>query len=152
MGHTAVPLQPPLAPARRKVRRRKRLDVPYPIRQEVIRFARSLRKNFTSYFVKGSCLKYAVTNLLRSHLPPLPRKPGRPGSPEVLRASRLYNELRRTAPHQSDRDRWRIIFPKVIEGHGGMTAVQRRDAEQQLRDRVRWLRQWRRRGRKARRT
>jgi hypothetical protein len=152
MGHTGVPLRPPLVPARRKIRRRKRLDVPGPIRREVIGFARTLRKNFAAYFVGSPASKYAVTNLLRSHLPPLPRRRGRPARPEVTQALKMLAHLRRTRPGEPAQALWPFVYSAIINGHGAMNPAEQRDAEQQLRERVRWRRRSRRRARRLRRT
>jgi hypothetical protein len=114
-------------------------------------FARSLRKDFAAIFAGNPALKYSLIGLLRSKLPPLARKPGRPGSAVVTGALKLYSKRRRAFPGESDRERWAAIYTAVIEGHGQMKQVERRDAEQLLRDRVRWRLRWhRRRKRKVR--
>jgi hypothetical protein len=109
-------------------------------------FAESLRKEFAPFFARNLALKHSVTGLLRSKLPPLPRRRGRPGYPDVTRALKLYKKRKRLFPGEPDRVRWAAIYEAVIEGHSQMNPVERRDAEQLLRERVWWrLRsRWRR--------
>src|SRR5215831_2951336 len=108
-------------------RRRKRPPVPEPICGQVNAFARRLRRDFAAIFAGTPALKYSVVGLLRSKLPPLPRKPGRPGSAVVTDALKLYKKRKRLFPGEPDRERWAAIYEAAIPGHAQMNPVQKRD-------------------------
>jgi hypothetical protein len=63
----------------------------------------------------------------------------------VTAALKLYSKRRRAFPGESDRERWAAIYSTVITGHAQMGPMELRDAEQLLRDRVRWRLRWQRR-------
>jgi hypothetical protein len=140
MDQIGRPLRPPLAPVKSKVRRRKRESIPEQLRQEVIAFAQRLQGNFAGLFHADPRLKHYVSRLLASTLPPPPRHPGRPGYHYVTQALSLLDELRRRHPGKSHRWRWKRVYPAVIQNYDSMNKVERRGAQQELRDRVRWRR------------
>jgi hypothetical protein len=142
-------LRPPLAPVRAKPRRRKREAIPEEVQREVLAFGERLEGSHGAVFAANPRMKRAISRLLASILPPLPRPPGRPGFPEVTKAGRLFDELRRAHPGEPYCSIWRRIYPAAIEGYSSLDKLERRAAEQELRDRVRWRRRWRRRSLKS---
>jgi hypothetical protein len=86
----------------------------------------------------------------QSRLPKTRRSnPDRPTSPETTapgaagatggeEAIRLLKVFRRKYPNERPAERWASIYPQVIPGYGNMNAVEQRDAQERLRERVRW--------------
>jgi hypothetical protein len=142
-------LYPPLI-APRQAPRRHRSVIHAKVSKEVRECASRLRRKFAALFAADPRLRRSVGRLIERQLPPRGRRRGRPGYPEVTRALRLFAGFRRTHPGEPAQGLWALVYPAVIEGHGTMSPVERRDAEQQLRERVRWRRRSRRRARRMR--
>jgi hypothetical protein len=141
-------LRPSLARAPGKARRRE--AVPDLLREEVISFGRLLAELFGPALTANPGLKFAAARLFAAQLPPLPRPPGRPGYKQVNEAIRLREEATRLHPERSHKQIWQAVYPTVIFGYHSLPAPERRDAEDQLRQRVRWrLSARRRRAKKA---
>jgi len=118
---------------------RRRESIPAPIREEVVLLAKRLTELFGSVFSSRQRLKHAVGRLLVSQLPPRSRSPGRPGLVAVSRAIRLREKLRRTRPEMTDKEIWREeIYWRVIPQYATLAAIERREAEDELRRRVCW--------------
>ena len=115
--------------------RRRRKRIPKAIRQAVLELAGRLRSEFGAAFAGSRRLKRDVARLLAAQLPP---QPGRPGGEAVTAAIRLCNDLRRTRPKKSDKEIWRQIYAALIPNHSRLPRIERRAAENQLHDQVRW--------------
>jgi hypothetical protein len=114
------------------------------MRQDLIEFGARLQRNYGSAFAANPRLKRSVSRLLESELPPSPRRPGRPGFPDVTKAEKMLNELHQMLPGEPYHSLWQNIYPACIEGHDSLNKLEKRAAEQELRDRVRWRRRARR--------
>jgi len=143
----STPLRPPLAPVKAKVlrRRRKPEDLPEKIKQRVNEFGNRLRTEFPSIFVSNPQLKHRVGQFLASQLPPYPRRPGRPGFPDVTRADKMLTELHRQHPDVPYPALWKPIYPVAIVGYGKLSKLEKRAAKNDIRQRVRWRRRDRKR-------
>jgi hypothetical protein len=145
------PIRPPLAPARRKPRRRKRETILFPaaIKQEVVEFARGLAEEHAASFADPR-MKYRLARLFAAELPPARRRPGRPSIAVVTRAMRMLEDLQRTHPREPARALWQTVYRETIEGFDTLNEVEKRGAAEELRARVRWRRRGRKRSRKMR--
>jgi hypothetical protein len=114
--------------------------MPPEVRKEIAQVARQLKRNHRALFIADPKLKDRVSRLLRSLLPPQPRRRGRPGRPDVTKAIRLLREFRRQYPNERPSQHWARVYPLVIPGYGEMSPVQQKDARERLRERVRWRR------------
>jgi hypothetical protein len=123
-------------------RKRARVTPPLPaaVRKEIARFARELSRNARPHFMADPKLKDRAARLLRSLLPPRPRRRGRPGRPDVTLAIRLLHRLKRQYPGERAEQVWRRVYPEVILNYAGMTEVERVYAREMLRLRVGWRR------------
>jgi hypothetical protein len=139
----AGPLRPPIAIV--KTRRRRRELIPEAMRRAVIEFAQALQGNHAVSFAANARLRYRVGRLLTAELPPGRRRPGRPGLPAVTKAYKMFDELRLRHPSEPARILWRDIYRHAIEAYDDLNEPERRAAEQELRDRVRWRRRARKR-------
>jgi hypothetical protein len=143
-----MPFHPSLARASGKARRRE--AVPDLLREEVISSGRLLTELFGPAFTANPRLKLAAARLFAAQLPPLPRPPGRPGYKQVNEAIRLREEATRLHPERSQMQIWGGVYSKVIPDYHSLPPPERRDAQDQLRQRVRWrLAARRRRKRKS---
>ena len=140
MGSMRLPLRPPLAPPKGKKRRWKRVRIPEALRQEVVEFGKRLEINYGPLFAANLRLKRCLSKLLQ-----FGRRPGRPGYPEVTRASKMLNELRHMHPGEPSRALWRRVYPAVIQNYGSLSKLEKQLARQELRSRVRWRRRARKR-------
>jgi hypothetical protein len=139
-GHQDMLKHPP------KPCRRQREKLPEPIRQPVLAFAEQLRTEFAAQFTADRRLKHRLARLLASLLPPKPRQPGRPVTyPEVTKAYRMMNKLRREHPRVPYRDLWQRVYPVAITGYEKLDKLGKRAARHGLRERVRWRRRDRKR-------
>ena len=143
---------PPIS-ARGKSRRRLRVPVQIPpaLESEIRRFAQKLSEGYGAAFARDRQLKHRLTAKLQSLLPPQPRRPGRPGSASVTAAIRLRQEIKRQHPERPDKEIWREVYPETIPNYHGLRPPERRDAQDRLRQQVRWrlsARRRRQRGRK----
>jgi hypothetical protein len=68
----------------------------------------------------------------------------------VTAAIRLLEKLRRLHPDRSHKEIWREIYRRVIPKHENLPAIERREAKHELRERVRWRLEIRRRRQRAR--
>jgi hypothetical protein len=140
MSKIAAPLRPPLAPARGKKRRWKRVAIPEALRQEVIEFGKRLEANYGPVFAANPRLKRCVMKLLE-----FGSRPGRPGFPAVTKAQRMFDELHGMHPDEPSRALWRRIYPVIIENYDSLSRLEKQAARQELCNRVRWRRRARRR-------
>jgi hypothetical protein len=140
MSKIAAPLRPPLAPVRGKKRRWKRLAIPEELRREVIAFGQRLEADYRSLFASNPRLKRCVSKLLE-----FGRGRGRPGYPDVTRASNMLHELRRTHPEETPRALWQMVYPIAIQNYESLSKLEKRLVRQELRNRVRWRRRARKR-------
>jgi hypothetical protein len=115
-----------------------RHGIPGEVRKEIIRCARELNRSYRGRFISDQTLKDRAARLLRSLLPPKPRRRGRPGRPDVTQAIRLLELFKRHYPDEKPAEHWARLYPLVIQGYGGMNSVEQRDARERLRERVRW--------------
>jgi hypothetical protein len=131
------PLRPPLrtpSPAKSQ-RRRSTLRLPAAVRKEITKAARELNRQCRKLFMADPKLKDRAARLLRSMLLPK-RKRGRPGMDSVTLAIALRSKYRRDHPSDKPRQIWERIYPQVIPQYRAMSAVQQRDAREQLTARV----------------
>jgi hypothetical protein len=93
-------------------------------------------------------LKDRAARLLRSLLPPKPRRRGRPGLDSVTTAIRLLGSFRKQFPGELWAEVWQRIYPEAVPNYVVMNSVEQEHARQVLRERVRWrLRERKRRRR-----
>jgi hypothetical protein len=90
-------------------------------------------------------LKDRVARLIRSLLPPKPRRRGRPRRKDVTTTILLLARFRREYPSERAELLWRRVYALAIPNYDAMSEVEQLDARQQLRERVRWRRRRRRR-------
>jgi hypothetical protein len=124
--------------------KRRRSSIPKDLRIEVTQHARSIAKKYGKLFAADRELKNRVVRLVRTQLPPRPRRRGRPGDQTTTRAIVLYRKLRKQCPEDKPRALWSRIYPLVILGYADMPDVEQRTAREQLRERITWRRRKRR--------
>jgi hypothetical protein len=107
--------------------------IPAGIRKEIARAARELTRQHRMLFISDPRLRDSTARLLRSLLPPKPRRRGRPGMETVTIAIRLLGKIRRQYPGESAEKTWRRIYAQAIPGYTSMNATEQRDARQVLR-------------------
>ena len=125
---------------KRRSRRRSDPGIPAAVRKEITWLARELNQQYRDRFISDPKLKDRTSRLLRSLLPPKPRRRGRPGIPSVTVAIRLLQQFRRQYPRERGEEIWRRIYPKAIPRFDAMTEAAQNDARHVLRERVRWRR------------
>jgi hypothetical protein len=131
---------------RSKPRRRSTAPLPAAVRKEIARLARELNRQHAELFTGDPKLRDRIARLLRSLLPPKPRRRGRPGIDSVTKAIGLLGKLRKQYPDERAAKIWQRIYPEAIPNYAGMNPIDQEDARQVLRERV-W---WRLRDRKRR--
>jgi hypothetical protein len=114
---------------------RRRESISAQLQEEITSFAKFLVEFFGPAFAANPRLKHSVGRLLTAQLPPEQRR-GRPPFAQVSRAIALRETLRKTRPEMALKQIWREIYARVIPQ--GLPALERSDAEDQLRRRVRW--------------
>jgi hypothetical protein len=124
---------------------RRREIVPAPLCEETISFAKLLSEFFGPAFSANPRLKYSIGRLLTAQLPPAPQPRGRPAFDIVTKAIRLREEAKRRHPEQSQKSNWREVYPEVIPNYHDLPPLERRDAQDWVRQRVRWRLKARRR-------
>jgi hypothetical protein len=122
----------------RKPRRRSTARLPAAMCKEITSFAKELNRQHGQLFTSDPKLKDHAARLLRSVLPPRPRRRGRPGIDSVTKAIGLLAKLRKQYPAEPWPKIWQRIHPKAIPNYAGMTPTEQDDASQVLRQRVRW--------------
>jgi hypothetical protein len=110
----------------------------------VIEFAQGLQRNHAPVFAGNPRLKHRVAQLVKLQLPP---QPGRPGLVIVTAAIRLLHDLRRIHPEKPAKEIWKEIYRRLIPNYARLSFIERRTAEQQLHQQVRWRLSARRRRR-----
>jgi hypothetical protein len=123
----------PKPPTRRRI-----LQLPQAVRKEISQFARKLKRDHRQLFASDPAFRKRAGQFLTALLPPKPRRRGRPGRPDVTKAIRLLKVYCRRYPIERPAEHWARIYPQVIPGYGNMNAVEQRDAQERLRERVRW--------------
>jgi hypothetical protein len=91
-------------------------------------------------FAADANLRRRTGQFLTALLPPKPRRLGRPGRADVTIAIRLLRKLRRQYPNEQPPKIWQRIYPQAIPNYGSMPDIEKADARQELRERVRWSR------------
>src|SRR6516225_4961082 len=119
---------------------RNNTELPLAIRRDIAAFAVKLRRDYRPVFGSNALYRKRAGHFLTALLPPKPRRRGRPGRPDVTRAIQLLKLYRRQYPYECPAHHWARMYPAVIPGYGDMNQVEQRDAEQRLRERVRWRR------------
>jgi hypothetical protein len=137
-----------------KARIRRRKPKPEKISKElcqvVTEFAKRLQAEFGLIFAGSQRVKHDVARMLKSQLPPLPRRPGRPGSLRVTAAIHMRDQLRLSQPGKPMKEIWREIYRTLISGYDALPPIERRTERDRLHRQVRWRLYARRRGRKLR--
>jgi hypothetical protein len=131
----AVTLRPPLASSKTK-KQRHNDPIPAALGEAVDAFATTLKAKHSPAFRANPRLKYRVSRLLASKLPPCARRPGRPGFPEVTTAIRLRRKLRRSEPNP--RKLWTKICTIVFPGYALLPKSEQKEVRAQLRQRTHW--------------
>ena len=132
-------------------RHRPAVQIPSPLESDICRIAAFLIAQHGDVFIRDRQLKHRLTAKLQSLLPPQPRRPGRPESASGTAAIRLRQEIKRRHPERPDKEIWREVYPETIPNYHGLRPPERRDAQDRLRQQVRWrlsARRRRQRGRK----
>jgi hypothetical protein len=124
--------------------RRRQPSIPKELRKEITLQVRLITRRYRDLFKADRELKSRVLSLVRTLLPPRPRRRGRPGNPTVTRAILMYGRLRRRFPEEKPRAIWKRIYPIVIPMYADMSEMEHRTAREQLRERVSWRRRKRR--------
>jgi hypothetical protein len=114
--------------------------LPRSLRQELATFARKLAGEHALLFGSDPLYRKRAGQFLTALLPPKSRRRGRPGRKDVTRVIRLKAKFCRLYPHERPDQIWRRIYPVVISGYESMNDVERKDARERLRERVRWRR------------
>ena len=113
-------------------------QLPRPIRKEIAAFARKLAHDHRALFLSDPIYRKRAGQFLTALLPPKPRRRGRPGRPDVTQAIRLLKRFLREFPNERPAEHWARMYPVVIAGYEGMNPMEKRDARERLRERVRW--------------
>jgi hypothetical protein len=125
---------------KRKEKGRPRSTPPLPaaVRKEIARLALQLSRQHRALFMADPKLKDRAARLLRSLLPPKPRRRGRPGIDSVTTAIGLLRKFRRQFPGERWAKIWQRVYPEAIPDFAGMNPNEQEHARQVLRERVRW--------------
>jgi len=115
-----------------------RAELPRDIRKELATFARKLAREHRALFASNPTYRKRAGQFLTALLPPKPRRRGRPGRPDVTQAIRLLKRFRREFPNERPAEYWARMYPHVISGYESMNPVEQRDAQERLRERLRW--------------
>lgn len=110
---------------------------PKQLRKETAEFARALKKRYPKQFTSDRKLKERVARLLKSMLPPKPRRRGRPGIDSVTEAIAKLRKLEREHPDERPAHRWHRIYAEVIPNYARMNEHHQKQARSVLRERVR---------------
>jgi hypothetical protein len=94
------------------------------VRKEITQVARQLKEKYRALFIADPKLKDRVARLLRSLLPPKPRRRGRPGRKDVTTAILLLARFRRMYPTERAELLWRRVYPLAIPNYNGMSEVE----------------------------
>jgi hypothetical protein len=124
--------------------KRRKPSIPWELRAEVVEHCRSITRKYGVEFKADRDLKARVLRLERALLPPRPNPRGRPRNPIVTRAITLHRKLRRESPDDSPQKLWARVYPRVIDGWANMSDLERRNARDELRERIGWRRRKRR--------
>jgi hypothetical protein len=108
------------------------------MRKEIAALARKLAKEYRTMFTEDPVLRKRAGQFLTALLPPKPPRRGRPGIASVTKAIRLLRKFRRQYPGEREAKIWERIYPEAIPGYASMTDIEKADARQELRERVRW--------------
>src|SRR5215471_13507517 len=134
-----MPLRPPLSSSKAKEsRNRLREPIPRPLRKMVVEFAQDLKRQHGSTLKANPHLKFQLSRLLASKLPPTTRRPGRPPRSDVSRAIRLRRELRKAYPHESGRQIWARLIRTLVPNFDSFPTLEQQEVSRQLRQRVGW--------------
>ena len=104
----------------------------------VVEFARDLKRQHGSTLKANPHLKFQVSRLLASKLPPTTRRPGRPPQSDVSRAIRLRRELCKAYPYESGRQIWARLIRALVLNFDSLPKLERQEVSRQLRQRVGW--------------
>jgi len=123
-----------------ELRRSRSEGIPEAVRADVIALCRHLAEDYPSLFTHSRA-KHSLVRLFEAQLPRQSR-----GFETVSRAIALRSELRRMHPEWSHKEIWRAIYSHVLSEHQTLSAETRNE----LRQRVRWRLEIRRRRQRAR--
>ena len=124
--------------------KRRKPSIPRELRKDVVEHVRSIARRYRAAFAADRELKVRVLTLTRALLPPSPRRRGRPRNPIVTAAIALYGKFRRESPEESPRRLWSRVYPLAIAQWESMSDLERRNARDELRERIAWRRRKRR--------
>jgi hypothetical protein len=133
----------PIAPSTRR-KRQAPPSIPPELRTAITEFTRMIARQFQRQFASDPELKRRVMRLLKSVIPPRPRRRGRPPDPVVTAAIMLHAKLRRQFPKDPPRSIWARVYEMVIPKYAAMTDIEQRSAREDLYLRVTWRRRKRR--------
>lgn len=125
--------------------RKLRANIPRALRNELANFARHLARDYRQLLASDPIYRKRAGQFLTALLPPKPRRRGRPGIPGVTLAIRLIAQFRRQYPGERAEQIWSRVYPLAIPNYATMSELERSDARQELRERVRWRQTARRR-------
>jgi hypothetical protein len=118
--------------------------MPRELLKDIVRLGREIRKRHGTLFVANPNMKDRAARLLRSMLPPKPRRRGRPAIDSVTIASRLLRNLRKRYPNEKPAQTWARIYPLAVPHWETLSPADKQSAALQLRNRVRSRRNQRR--------
>lgn len=113
-------------------------ELPRDLRKEIAALARKLKRDHRALFASDPIYRRRAGQFLTALLPPKPRRRGRPGIQSVTVAIRLLRKFRLQYPEDRPAQRWRRVYPEAIPNYATMGELEKADARQQLRERVRW--------------
>jgi hypothetical protein len=97
--------------------------IPAAVCKEITQAARELKRNHRALFIADPMLKDRVARLIRSLLPPKPRRRGRPGRKDVTTAILLLARFRRQYPTERAELHWRRVYPLAIPNYDAMSEI-----------------------------
>jgi hypothetical protein len=136
--------------AKSKRRRRQRVAILTELRGEVTSDLRAIARKYRQLFKSERELKTHILTIVRTVLPPHPRRRGRPGDPIVTSALELREKLRREFPEETARQICQRVYVAVIPDYANLSPMEQREARQRLQERMTWRRRKRRPTEKSR--
>jgi hypothetical protein len=130
--------------AKSKRRRKQHVAILNELRGEVGRHIRPIARKYRHLFKSDRELKTHILTIVRTVLPPRPRRRGRPGDPIVTSALNLRAKLRREFTEETARQICQRVYVAVIPDYTNLPPMEQREARQRLQERMTWRRRKRR--------
>jgi hypothetical protein len=123
--------------------------LPRAIRKELATLGRKLARDHRALFASDPIYRKRAGQFLTALLPPKPRRRGRPGRADVTAAIGFLRQFRQQYAKERAAEHWKRVYPLAIPNYATLSEMEQWDAQQELRERVRW-RQRAKRGPSAR--